>query len=164
MQNTHTYTQYTQCTILDIRCIKCIDNCMYTFYIMYTYMHTIIYEGATANPVSSMPESGTMADIQVSEANNAAVPCFLLVWDACPQFVQFVVQRLNVSQQNGWERTLKGTASQSDEDTSSLPSFSATFPSSRSCGPDKGLCVCKQSAGINELIVRFLMCDGGADF
>ncbi len=57
-------------------------------------------------------------------------------------------------------------ASQSDEDTSSLPSFSAAFPSLRSCGSDKGLrcCVCKQSAGIQELKVRFPMCDGGADF
>ncbi len=70
---------------------------------------------------------------------------------------QFVVQFLNVSQQHGWERRSKGTASQSDEDTSSLPSFSATFPASRSCGPDKGLgCgVCKQSACIKKFKVRF---------
>ncbi len=52
-------------------------------------------------------------------------------------------------------------ASQFDKDTSSLPSFSATFPYLRPCGPDKGLfCgVCKQSAGIKEFKVRFPMCN-----
>ncbi len=64
------------------------------------------------------------------EANNAAVPCFSLLWDVRPQFAEIVVQWLNVSQQNGWERGSKGTASQSDEDGSSLPSFLAAFPRS----------------------------------
>ncbi len=93
------------------------------------------------------------------EANNAAVPCFSLVGDARPQFTEFVVQWLYISQQNGWKRRSKGTAFQSD---SSL--FPEAFPRSR--GPDKGLwCgVCKQSAGIKELKVWFPMCDGGADF
>ncbi len=52
---------------------------------------------------------------------------------------------------------------QSDGEASSLPSFPAAFPRSRS--PDKGVwCgVCKQSAGIKELKVRFPMCDEGAD-
>ncbi len=85
------------------------------------------------------------------EANNAAVPCFLLVWDARPQFTEFVVQWLNVSQKNGWERRSEGTASQSDEDASSLPSFPL------SCGPDQGhWCrVSEQGTGIQELHVWF---------
>ncbi len=61
------------------------------------------------------------------EANNAAVPCFSLVWDARTQFTEFVIQWLNVSQQNGWERRSKGTASQSDKNASSLPLFQLRF-------------------------------------
>ncbi len=97
------------------------------------------------------------------EANNTAVPCFSLVWDARPQFTEFVIQWLNVSQQNGWERRLESTASQSDENASSLSSFSAVFTRSR--GPDKGLwCgVCEQSTGIQELKVRFALRDGGTN-
>ncbi len=57
------------------------------------------------------------------EANNTAVPCFSLVWDARPQFAEFVIQWLNVSQQNCWETRSESTASQSDENASSLPSF-----------------------------------------
>ncbi len=45
VQNTHTYTQYTQCTIKTYLPLS-IHNLhnMYTFYIMYTYIHTIICE------------------------------------------------------------------------------------------------------------------------
>ncbi len=97
------------------------------------------------------------------EANNAAVPCFSLVWDAHPQFTKFVVQWLNVSQQNGWKRRSESMASQSDEDASSLPSFPLAF--FRSCRPDEGLrCgVCEQSTGIQELEVRFTLRDGGTN-
>ncbi len=73
------------------------------------------------------------------EANNAAVPCFSLVWDARPQFAEFVVQWLNVSQQNGWEWRSEGTVSESDKDSGSLSPFPAVFPRSWPCGPDKGL-------------------------
>ncbi len=99
------------------------------------------------------------------EANNAAVPCFSLVWDARTQFTEFVIQWLNVSHQNGWERRSKGTASQSDENASSLPSFPATFLSSWLCVPDKGLWrgVCEQSTGVQELKVRFALRDGRTD-
>ncbi len=56
-------------------------------------------------------------------------------------------------------------ASQPDEDSSSLPSSSAMFLSSRSCGTDKGLLcgVCKQTTGIQELKVWFALHDGGTN-
>ncbi len=99
------------------------------------------------------------------EANNAAVPCFSLVWNARPQFAEFVVQWLNVSQQNGWEWRSEGTASKSDKDSGSLSPLSAAFPQSWPCGPDKGLwCgVRKQSAGVQELKVRFALRDKGTN-
>ncbi len=96
------------------------------------------------------------------EANNAAVPCFSLVWDARPQFTEFFIQWLNVSQQNGWKRMSESTASQSDENASSF-SASAAFPQLRD--PDKRLwCgVCEQSTGIQKLKVRFALRDGGTN-
>ncbi len=92
-----------------------------------------------------MAESGISTDSQVSVRQMMQQ----LVGDVRPQFAEFVVKRLNLSQQNGREWRSKGMASQSDEDTSSLPSFSAVFPSPWLCGPDQGHCcgVCKQSAG-----------------
>ncbi len=51
---------------------------------------------STENPESSMAESGISTDSQVSD--NAAVPCFSLAGDTRPQFAEFVVQQLNVSQ------------------------------------------------------------------
>ncbi len=99
------------------------------------------------------------------EANNTAVPCFSLVWDARPQFTEFVIQWLNVSQQNYWERRSESTASQSDENASSFSSFSASAAFLRLHDPDKGLRlrVCEQSTGIQELKVRFALRDGGTN-
>ncbi len=99
------------------------------------------------------------------EANIAAVPCFSLVWDARPQFAEFVIQWLNVSQQNCWERRSESTASQSDENASSLSSFSASVAFPRLRDPDKGIrCgVCEQSRGIQELKVRFALREGGTN-
>ncbi len=99
------------------------------------------------------------------EANNTAVPCFSLVWDARPQFTEFVIQWLNVSQQNCWERRSESTASQSDENAGSFSSFSASAAFPWLHDPDKGLrCrVCEQSTGIQELKVRFALRDGGTN-
>ncbi len=71
----------------------------------------VLSDRCTEKPVSSMAESGTIADIQVSVRQTTQQSLASCWYEMRARSSQSESWLLNVSQQNGWKRRSKRTAS-----------------------------------------------------
>ncbi len=124
----------------------------------------VLSERCTENPVSSMAESGTIADIQVSVRQITQQSLVSRWYEIRARSSQSLLSSdWTLASKMVGRGGRKARCLKSDEDASSLPSFPPVFP--RLCGSDKGFwCrVCEQGTGIQELKVRFALRGGGTN-